>query len=171
MKRIASEVKVPEEYIRTSSRLNSVPVCAHIHLCICKCLQVWVYTCVCVHVHVYAYACLHTHKSICASVPLCICIYACVQAHAFMYVCMCAIQLFPWLWPFLSEEGRTHVCQFQSFVHTAARHGDLHPGARAFELLVPPCGLLRDGEKKSDCLPKPLPVHPQACKHPSLDNN
>lgn len=126
MKRIASEVKVPEEYIRTSSRLNSVPVCAHIHLCICKCLQVWVYTCVCVHVHVYAYACLHTHKSICASVPLCICIYACVQAHAFMYVCMCAIQLFPWLWPFLSEEGRTHVCQFQSFVHTAARHGDLH---------------------------------------------
>lgn len=111
MKRIASEVKVPEEYIRASSKLNSVLVWAHIHLCICKYLQVWVYTCVCVHVHVHAYACLHTHKSISASVPLCICMCACTCIHVCVHVCY---STFPLAVTFPKRRGENTFVSFKA---------------------------------------------------------
>lgn len=84
--------------------------------CVCMCTYTSLHMQVpaCVSVYMCLCSCLHTHKSVCASVPLCVYKYAYVYVHAFMYVCMCAIQLFPLLWPFLSEKGRTHVCQFQS---------------------------------------------------------
>lgn len=143
-----------------------IHVCAHVYLCIFMCVHAWV--CMCAHVCVCMFA--YTYKSICASV--CLCIYTCV------HVCACTRVLFNFSLcrdiPYAMRGEHTFV-SFKAVIeysmHTAVHHGDLHLGAWPFKFLSPLCEVLLGEEKLGDCLTRPLPMHLQACKHPSLDNN